>query len=104
MSGHALVVYWLSIFPPVFTILLFDFGIVPTVGLHFYFRYLSLYLTNDKDFDENELGSCPEGVCTKINVHILSGDRTDSDCLDAVHQKFDIANKMVSIDHITSFQ
>ena len=102
MSGHPLVVYWLS--PPVSTILLFDFGIVPTVVLHFYFRYLSIYLTNEKDFDEKDLRSCPEGECTKIDVKILSGDRTDSDCLDAAHQKFDIAKKIVSIDHITSFQ
>jgi hypothetical protein len=39
---------------------------------------------------------CPGAFCSFISVFLKSGDRTGNDCLDAVHDKFDLSPAVVS--------
>ena len=45
---------------------------------------------------------CPGAFCSFISVFPKSGDRTGNDCLDAVHDKFDLSPGVVSNNNLHS--
>ena len=55
-----------------------------------------MYLTHEADYTPDETNECPGAFCSFISVFLKSGDQSGNDCLDAVHDKFDLSPSVVS--------
>lgn len=53
--------------------------------------YFAAFLQHNNDFSSDETGECPGDFCVRLIIQITSGDRSQTDCLDAVHSKFDLS-------------
>ncbi|CAG2193249.1 CEMIP [Mytilus edulis] len=64
---------------------------IKMVGLS---KYLALFLADVNDFEPGEFGQCVgEGeMCKRVMIKIEKGDLTESDCLSAVHEKFNLSS------------
>ncbi|XP_063411187.1 cell migration-inducing and hyaluronan-binding protein-like [Mytilus trossulus] len=70
---------------------------VDAIGDYFYDSdtgYLSMFLSDSREFEAGEVGECVgEGeMCRRVMVKIESGDLTQTDCLSAAHEKFNLSS------------
>ncbi|VDI06374.1 Hypothetical predicted protein [Mytilus galloprovincialis] len=70
---------------------------VDAMGDYFYDSdtgYLSMFLSDSRDFETGEVGECVgEGeMCRRAMIKIEIGDLTQTDCLSAAHEKFNLSS------------
>ncbi|XP_052080396.1 cell surface hyaluronidase-like [Mytilus californianus] len=72
---------------------------VDAIGDYFYDSdtgYLAVFLSDVKDFEPGEVGHCVgEGeMCRRVMIRIEKGDLTQTDCLSAAHEKFNLSSSL----------
>ncbi|CAC5383977.1 TEME2 [Mytilus coruscus] len=72
---------------------------VDSIGDYFYDSdtgYLAVFLSDSRDFEPGEVGQCVgEGeVCRRVMIRMEKGDLTQTDCLSAAHEKFNISSSL----------
>ncbi|XP_052081131.1 cell migration-inducing and hyaluronan-binding protein-like [Mytilus californianus] len=70
---------------------------VDAIGDYFYDSdtgYLAVFLSDSRDFEPGEVGECVgEGeMCRRVMIKIENGDLTQTDCLSAAHEKFNLSS------------